>query len=217
MEKERARALLREERQRLERLLASVDADHDRVAPADEVSEDLVEGADRRVDEETDEALARQLDDRMQALRRAEGRLAAGTYGRSVLSGQPIPDERLEAFPLAELTVDEQAAQERADRPVVEAVERAAAGGDRGGRDRDQLDATQLGPSREPFQVLNDPAAQDNQLVEDDDTTFDEPPPEHDPAMPQMPGGAPEDDTGRIQPLPERHDQRSQPDDQEPP
>jgi DnaK suppressor protein len=202
MEKERARALLREERQRLERLLASVDADHDRVAPADEVSEDLVEGADRRVDEETDEALARQLDDRMQALRRAEGRLAAGTYGRSVLSGQPIPDERLEAFPLAELTVDEQAAQERADRPVVEAVERAADGGDRGGRDRDQLDATQLGPSREPFQVLDDPAAQDDQLVEDDETTFDEPPAERDPAMPEVPDGVAEDDTGRIQPLP---------------
>jgi hypothetical protein len=43
-----ARALLRAERQRLERLLASVDADHDRVAPADEVAEDLVNGADRR-------------------------------------------------------------------------------------------------------------------------------------------------------------------------
>jgi hypothetical protein len=34
MEEERARALLRAERQRLERLLASVEADHDRVAPA---------------------------------------------------------------------------------------------------------------------------------------------------------------------------------------
>jgi RNA polymerase-binding transcription factor DksA len=31
---------------------------------------------------------------------RTEDRLAAGTYGRSVLSGRPIPDERLEAFPL---------------------------------------------------------------------------------------------------------------------
>jgi hypothetical protein len=38
-------------------------------------------------------------------------RLAAGTYGASVLSGRPIPDERLEAFPLAELTVEEAAAR----------------------------------------------------------------------------------------------------------
>ena len=206
IDEERARALLSEERRRLELLLASVGADHDRVAPADE-------------------AVARQLTSRLEALQRAEGRLAAGTYGRSVLSGRPIPDERLEAFPLAELTVEEEAARERADRPFAQALERAADGEDgttldgedRAGRDPDRLDAAQLGPSREPFQVLNDPAAQDNQLVEDDDTTFDEPPPEHDPAMPQMPGGAPEDDTGRIQPLPERHDQRSQPDDQEPP
>src|SRR5437867_5732827 len=103
MDQERARALLREERHRLERLRASVDADHDRVAPADEVSEDLADGADRRTLEETDEAVARQLTSRLEALQRAEDRLAAGTYGRSVLSGRPIPDERLEAVPLAEL------------------------------------------------------------------------------------------------------------------
>jgi DnaK suppressor protein len=207
MEEERARALLRAERQRLERLLASVDADHDRVAPADEVSEDLVDGADRRTNEETDEAVARQLDHRLQALQRAEGRLAAGTYGRSVLSGRPIPDERLEAFPLAELTVEEEAARERAERPFAEAVERAADGQDgaaldgedRAGRDPDRLDAARLGPSREPFQVLQDPAVQDNPLVEDDETTFDESPPEHDPALPD---GVAEDDTGRVHPLP---------------
>ena len=113
MEQERARALLRQERRRLQRLLAAVDADHDRVSTADEVAEDLVDGADRRTSEETDEALARQLAQRLQALRRAEGRLAAGTYGRSVLSGRRIPDERLEAFPLAELTVEEAAAERR--------------------------------------------------------------------------------------------------------
>jgi DnaK suppressor protein len=202
MDEERARALLRAERQRLERLLASVDADHDRVAPADEVAEDLVDGADRRVDEETDEAVARQLDQRLQALQRAEGRLAAGSYGRSVLSGRPIPDERLEAFPLAELTVDEEAAREQSERPFAEAVERAADGEDHAVRDPDRLDAARLGPSPEPFQVLQDPAAQDNPLAEDDEATFDESPPEHDPAMPDLPDDVPEDDTGRIRPLP---------------
>jgi DnaK suppressor protein len=202
MEEDRARALLREERQRLERLLASVDADHDRVAPADEVAEDLVDGADRRTEVETDEAVARQLHHRLLALQRAEDRLAAGTYGRSVLSGRPIPDERLEAFPLAELTVDEEAARERTERPFAAAVERAADGEDRAGRDPDWLDAARLGPSREPFQVLQDPAVQDNPLIEDDDTTFDEAPPGRDPAMPDLPDGVPEDDTGRIHPLP---------------
>jgi hypothetical protein len=81
-------------------------------------------------------------------------------------------------------------------------VERAADGEDRAGRDPDWLDAARLGPSREPFQVLQDPAAHDNPLVEDDETTFDEPPPERDPAMPDVPDDVAEDDIGRIQPLP---------------
>jgi RNA polymerase-binding transcription factor DksA len=52
------------------------------------------------------------LQARWAALGRAETRLAAGSYGRSVRSGQPIPDERLEADPLAELTVQEAAPAE---------------------------------------------------------------------------------------------------------
>jgi DnaK suppressor protein len=47
------------------------------------------------------------LRDRLAAIDRALGRLADGTYGRSVRSGLPIPDDRLEADPAAELTVDE--------------------------------------------------------------------------------------------------------------
>jgi RNA polymerase-binding transcription factor len=202
MDKRQARALLEEERRRLERLRASVAADRERVASAPEGAEDLVDEANRRVGEETDEAVARQLGNRLQALERAEARLAAGTYGRSVMSGRPIPDERLEAFPLAELTVDEEAARERAQRPFAEAVERAADGQDGALDGPDRLDAARLGPSREPFQVLQDPAVQDDPLVEDDDTTFDEAPPERDPAMPDVPDDAAEDDTGRIQPLP---------------
>ena len=34
-----------------------------------------------------------------------------GTYGLSIESGQPIPDERLEALPTAELTVEEERAR----------------------------------------------------------------------------------------------------------
>ena len=44
------------------------------------------------------------------ALERAEERLAAGTYGLSIESGEPIPDERLEVVPTAERTVEEEAA-----------------------------------------------------------------------------------------------------------
>jgi DnaK suppressor protein len=104
----RARALLDQERRRLEQLGRAVSRDHDD-AVATSSPEDPVDGAGRRVAEETSQALGERLRDRWGALERAEARLAAGTYGASVLSGRPNPDERLEAFPLAELTVDEAA------------------------------------------------------------------------------------------------------------
>jgi DnaK suppressor protein len=110
VDKARARALLDQERRRLDKLGRAVSRDHDDAVGVSS-PEDPVESADRRLTEETSEALGERLRDRWGALERAEARLAAGTYGASVLSGQPIPDERLEAFPLAELTVDEAAAR----------------------------------------------------------------------------------------------------------
>ena len=54
-----------------------------------------------------DDAIADSLRDRLAALDRALKRLDDGTYGRSVRSGLPIPEDRLEADPAAELTVEE--------------------------------------------------------------------------------------------------------------
>lgn len=59
--------------------------------------------------DELDEGLADGLRDQLAALERAEARLAAGTYGLSIESGEPIPDERLEALPTAERTAEEEA------------------------------------------------------------------------------------------------------------
>ncbi len=59
------------------------------------------------VSEGTDDAVAKALTKRLAAIGRAEQRLAGGTYGRSIASGELIPDERLEADPAAELTVEE--------------------------------------------------------------------------------------------------------------
>ena len=59
-----------------------------------------------------DDAIAESLRDRLDAIDRALRRLDEGTYGRSVRSGVPIPDERLEADPAAELTVEEAKASE---------------------------------------------------------------------------------------------------------
>ncbi len=59
--------------------------------------------------DEFDEGLADDLREDLAAVERAEARLAAGTYGLSVESGDPIPDERLEALPTAERTAEEEA------------------------------------------------------------------------------------------------------------
>jgi DnaK suppressor protein len=58
-------------------------------------------------------ALASDLRDQLAAVGRAEERIARGMYGRSVESGIPIPDERLEVEPLAERTIEEQRHYER--------------------------------------------------------------------------------------------------------
>jgi DnaK suppressor protein len=54
-----------------------------------------------------DDAVAASLRDRLAALDRALRRLDDGSYGRSVRSGLPIPADRLDADPAAELTVEE--------------------------------------------------------------------------------------------------------------
>jgi DnaK suppressor protein len=106
MDSERARELLAAERRRIERGLARLEH-QDTGEEADE--EDPANlGADLYQDE-FDEGLADDLREELAAVERAEARLAAGTYGLSIESGQPIPDERLEAVPTAERTAEEEA------------------------------------------------------------------------------------------------------------
>jgi len=63
---------------------------------------------------ETDGNLVSQDVDRLARVERALHKIDEGTYGFSDVSGQPIPDARLEAMPDAINTVQEQAASERA-------------------------------------------------------------------------------------------------------
>jgi DnaK suppressor protein len=107
MDDETARALLREERDRVERLIAEArdDAASDRAAAGE--TGDIADPAERLTAEEVDDAVIGGLQARLDALERAEQRLRDGKYGRSVRSGLPIPDERLEADPAAELTIAE--------------------------------------------------------------------------------------------------------------
>lgn len=107
MDEQRARTLLDAERARVEQLLEDTASAgrEDRATANEAVAFD--EPAERLTAEETDDAVVGGLRERLAALDRAERRLREGTYGRSVLSGTPIPDERLEADPAAELTAAE--------------------------------------------------------------------------------------------------------------
>ena len=107
MDDDRARTLLNAERTRVENLLDAVKGDGESDRSAANEHGDMSDSSELLVSEGTDDAVAIALTLRLSAIERAEKRLAAGTYGRSVASGEPIPDERLEADPAAELTVDE--------------------------------------------------------------------------------------------------------------
>jgi DnaK suppressor protein len=105
MEPERAKELLARERERIEQLLRMRSGEplegDDEVEPGDTDDEALYQ-------DELDAGRVRELQDQLAAVDRAEQRLADGTYGLSVISGEPIPDARLEARPTAEMTVEEQ-------------------------------------------------------------------------------------------------------------
>ena len=90
MDPDRAHQLLARERERVEKAIADLgpEAAADQDEPGDEGSENLYQ-------KEFDAGRAEDLNEQLAAVDRAEARLAAGTYGRSVQSGQPIPDERL--------------------------------------------------------------------------------------------------------------------------
>ena len=111
MDPDHAGQLLARERRRVEEGLARLAPEGDEELstldqhPADQGTEVFVA--------ERDEGRAEDLREELAAIERAERRLEEGTYGVSIESGEPIPDQRLEAIPWAERTAAE---QERFDR-----------------------------------------------------------------------------------------------------
>jgi DnaK suppressor protein len=100
----RAQELLAAERAAIEEALREA-----AIEPNDELSTtETADDASDTYQNEYDQGRIDDLRNRLAAVERAEKRLADGTYGLSVESGEPIPDERLEANPTAERTVDEE-------------------------------------------------------------------------------------------------------------
>ena len=104
MDEQRARELLSAERARIEAALGEA-----AIEPTDELSTtELADDASDTYQNEYDQGRIDRLRQELDAVTRAEQRLDDGTFGRSVESGEPIPDERLEANPTAERTVEEE-------------------------------------------------------------------------------------------------------------
>jgi len=107
MEHAKAKALLDAERLRVQSALSDLEraAREDRTA-ANEPGE-MYDSAEPLAKEGIDDLVRTELRERLATIDRAEERLAAGTYGFSLRSGDVIPDDRLEADPAAELTIQE--------------------------------------------------------------------------------------------------------------
>lgn len=115
MDRERAGELLARERARVERSLAELEPE---VLGQEEggTGQHPADSGSDLFEREKDAGMCEDLRAELAAIERAEQRLADGTYGRSIDSGEPIPDERLEAVPWAERTIAEQQRHERGGR-----------------------------------------------------------------------------------------------------
>jgi DnaK suppressor protein len=107
MDESVARQRLLAERAEVAQLLRDAES----AGTQDRVSEDepgdYADAAQPLTAQGMDDALAEGFRDRIATIDRALKRLDNGTYGTSVRSGVPIPDDRLDADPAAELTVEE--------------------------------------------------------------------------------------------------------------
>ena len=101
MDTDHARQRLAEERARVDREL------QEHVSRAADDPEDSGDQANELEQASTDSALREDLKQTLEAIEKAEARLEDGTYGVSVVSGDLIPDERLEAIPWADRNVGE--------------------------------------------------------------------------------------------------------------
>ena len=112
MEAERAGELLARERARIEKSIADLDPQlNDEELST--VDQHLADAGSDLYEQERDAGELQRLREELDAVERAEQRLADGKYGLSIESGDPIPDARLEAVPFAERTIEEQERYER--------------------------------------------------------------------------------------------------------
>ena len=113
-------AFIKQQRKRLEALREQLQGAEQRDAESERAfqkehggeAKDLEDEAQRMAQKEIGQALHSVDERRLRAIERALQKIEEGTYGLSDMSGEPIPQARLESMPEAVLTVEEQGAQE---------------------------------------------------------------------------------------------------------
>lgn len=109
---ERFRAILLEERERVQRALANLRGDHpgtldDEVEEISSVSDNHpAETATATLDRQIDYTLEENSGQVLTEVDAAVKRIDEGTYGGCVTCGEQIAEERLEAYPWASLCID---------------------------------------------------------------------------------------------------------------
>ena len=116
MDDDEARRHLDDERNRLQRLRATLDGEHLDLEPEEDASGELshtdqhpADAASDAFEREKEFALLDQVDADLAAVDRALERLSNGAYGRCEACREPIGDARLEAVPAARFCVGHQA------------------------------------------------------------------------------------------------------------
>ena len=108
MDDRRARELVAAERTRIEAALRELIGEVRAEGVLERQQTGESDSGSELATEMVEVALVANLRAELAAVARAEERIAAGSFGRSVDSGLAIPDERLEAELLAERTLEEQ-------------------------------------------------------------------------------------------------------------
>jgi DnaK suppressor protein len=116
MDPNHARELLAKERERVEQELAELRSGRGGDGELSNIDQHPADAGTELFENERDRSMIDRLEAELEAIARAEKRIDEGKYGLSVESGEPIPDNRLEAVPHAERTVAEQARFEASGR-----------------------------------------------------------------------------------------------------
>lgn len=102
---ERFRNALLEERQRVREAMLYIREEHPRSDDEMPLGTHLAENAALTLEQELDETLEENAGNVLTEIDEALERIDAGTYGTCVNCGMPIPPERLEAVPWANLCI----------------------------------------------------------------------------------------------------------------